>query len=441
MLTKAGEARNTNKVAEIKERIKLVVISSKTNNSGEVKRESLEEELTKEFGTNNYELIIVGKGYIIIVDNVQYKVEEDGTIQEGNQLSESDIGNAGDLSKGGQYDGLTEETAYRITCIEDLVEWTNKANNYSNKFIKLEKTLDFQNTSDYKDYKKITTDINGNGTPEALITELTTGIGFKPISDYSGVFDGQNNEIQNIYMNKTGDAGLFTGSKLTVKNLGISGNIISSNSYAGAIIGNGGSGTKLIDCYNKANIYGKNSSGGLIGRIYAGDAGSAYFYNCYNRGNVTADSGYAGGIIGDQTGNTNVFINCYNMGNIKGEVSGGILGLGKRASFINIYNSGKIENTSEYKPAGIGGYIRFGHEFINTKFLNDLTLAVTRYQWSAVYTTSTLPSSSKSEIQSQEFVNELNTYVNNYNEEHKSDEDFVELRNWKYNPGDYPTFE
>ena len=206
-------------------------------------------------------------------------------------------------------------------------------------------------------------------------------------------------------------------------------------------MGYGMSGTKIINCYNVATIHGGKSAGGLIGRIYSGDAGSAYFYNCYNNGNVSADTGYAGGIIGEQSGNTNIFINCYNIGNIKSEVSGGILGMGARASFSNIYNSGKIENISEYKPAGICGYARWNHEFTNTKFLNNLTLAVTRFQWGAVYTTSTLPSSSKSEIQSQEFVNELNTYVNNYNEEHKNDEDFISLRRWKYNEGNYPTFE
>ena len=44
-------------------------------------------------------------------------------------------------------------------------------------------------------------------------------------------------------------------------------------------------------------------------------------------------------------------------------------------------------------------------------------------------------------MQSQEFVDELNIYVNTYNEEHKNDEDFVSLRRWKYNQGDYPSFE
>ena len=45
------------------------------------------------------------------------------------------------------------------------------------------------------------------------------------------------------------------------------------------------------------------------------------------------------------------------------------------------------------------------------------------------------------QMQSEEFVSELNTYVDNYNEEHKNDEDFIALKNWKYNEGSYPTFE
>lgn len=127
-LTKAGEAKQASKEAEIKERIQLAVISSKTNKLGELKRESLDVELTKEFGTNNYELLLVGEGFLISVNDIEYLVDKDGKVSDGNKVEVSNIENAGDLSKGGQYDGLTEETSYRITCIEDLVEWTNNYN-------------------------------------------------------------------------------------------------------------------------------------------------------------------------------------------------------------------------------------------------------------------------------------------------------------------------
>jgi len=33
-------------------------------------------------------------------------------------------------------------------------------------------------------------------------------------------------------------------------------------------------------------------------------------------------------------------------------------------------------------------------------------------------------------LKSSDFVNELNTYVETYNEEHKNDEGFIALKNW-----------
>ena len=158
--------------------------------------------------------------------------------------------------------------------IQNLVYQRNaldkNADNYKNKFIKLEKTLDFENTSDYNDYKKITTDINENGVKEALITELTTGKGFKPISKFSGTFDGQNNVIKNIYENTTGNAGLIITTErnvtVTIKNLGITGNIAGSSSIGGIIAVHSGETSYLdvINCYNACTIKAGAYAGGII---------------------------------------------------------------------------------------------------------------------------------------------------------------------------------
>ena len=202
ILDKAKYAVDKYSENEIKERIMLAVTNARMKNLGIIDRDTLDEELKNEFGENNYELLPVGEGYLISVNNVEYLIDKDGKVSDGNKVEESNIEYAGDLSKGGQYDGLTEATAYKITCIEDLVEWSNNYNNYLSKNIKLENTIDFNSTSSYKNAKAKTTDINGNGKVEELITELTTGKGFKPISGFSGTFDGQNNEIRNIYENK-----------------------------------------------------------------------------------------------------------------------------------------------------------------------------------------------------------------------------------------------
>jgi len=209
----------------------LAVTNAEMKNMGLLDRTTLDNELKSEFGEGNYELLPVGEGFLIAVNNVEYLVDNDGKVNDGNKIEESNIEYAGDLSKDGQYNGLTEDTAYRITCIEDLVEWSNNYNTYKDKNIKLEDTIDFNSTASYKNARAKTTDINGNGKIEELITELTTGKGFKPISCFSGTFDGQNNKIKNLYENRSGNIGLFAQAAIIkVENLILTGNIIGDSS-------------------------------------------------------------------------------------------------------------------------------------------------------------------------------------------------------------------
>ncbi len=368
LLNKALDAKQTSKEAEIRERIQLAVTAAKTNKLGELNKESIEEELTKEFGENNYELVIVGQGYIIIVDNIQYKIEENGTVQTGNQPNESNIENAGDLSKGGQYDGTTEETAYRITCIEDLVEWSNNYNNYKFKYIVLENTVDFNSLASYKDYKAKTTDINGNGKIEELITELTTEKGFIPIEDFIGVFDGKNNEIRNLYIQKRDYAALIKGSGGEIKKLGVIVKLHSNLISAGIASKTSG---KFYDCYVNGLIISEQESGGIAGQAY----GRVSIYGCYNLAEiksygeeVTSDwiHADAAGIIA--TARNATIINCFNLGNItaKKRAAGICSTDANNLRVINCYNKGNVKSE--------GGnarwyFIRFGMGIIFIKFM------------------------------------------------------------------------
>ena len=217
ILTKATESSETSEKEKTRERIGLSVQAANIEGRGQLEYENLNEELKNEFGENNYKILNVGKGYLIIVDNVQYKIDASGKVEEGKEINKSNIEYAGDLSKGGTYDGTTEEKAYRINCIEDLVEWSNNYQKYFGKYISLERTLDFESIDSYNDCTAITTDINGNGQLEPLIQELTTGTGFKPIQTYCKSFDGENNEIKNIYENATiVSAGLFARRKWSI---------------------------------------------------------------------------------------------------------------------------------------------------------------------------------------------------------------------------------
>ena len=292
LITKAFSANRASREVEIKEKIQLAASAAEIINYGELRKNEFDIELEKEFGKDNYELLTIGKEFLIIIENIEHRIDINGNISSTSNIESVDISNAGDLSKGGQYDGLTEETAYRITCIEDLLEWSNNANNYKNKNIKLENTIDFNSTGSYKDYKSKLTDINGNGEVEELITELTTGTGFKPIAKFEGIFNGQDNYIRNLYENyNTNNIGLISDGnrKGTIKNLNITGNI-NGNENVGAIVGK--QAKELYNCNNYANIFGDTNIGGLEGY----GVGSSIL-NCNNYGEIFGTY-TAGGISG-----------------------------------------------------------------------------------------------------------------------------------------------
>lgn len=443
MLTKTANSKQASKEAEIKEKIMLVVTNARVNNSSLIDRKVLDDGLKKEFGENNYELLLVGDGFLIAVDEIEYLVDGNGYVNDGNKVEVSNIEIAADLSKGGIYNGLTQDTAYRITCIEDLVEWTNNYMNYKNSYIVLENTIDFNSTASYKNARSKTTDINGNGKIEELITELTTGTGFKPISDFSGAFDGNNNEIRNIYEKRTGDVGLFSFARSsTIKNLSISGKI-QGNGKAGGFVANGGTNywIKMENCNNMAEIYTTGEyAGGLIGYVH-GSASPRHFYNCSNIGNITSNN-YSGGILGGNDNAGFIFINSYNNGIITGLRAGGLIGSCNGSSKIeNVYNTGNVVSKSEINASGIASWIRGTPNLDKAYYLNNTLIAQALYGWGWSYNYKGKGVSTYEYMQSQEFVNELNTYVNTYNEEHKNDEDFISLNRWKYNQGDYPSFE
>lgn len=437
ILTKTNYVKEKTNKETIKERISLAVQASIIENQGTIEREKLRKELKKEFGEENFTLLAVGEGYLIIVDNVQYKIDKNGTVGEGKKIVESTIEFPGDLSKGGKYNGETEETAYQINCIEDLVEWSKNYRKYQSSYIILERTLDFESTDSYNDYTAITTDINGNGESEALIQELTTGSGFLPIATFSKSFDGKNHEINNIYENITGDAGLFArGSGAIIQNLKISGKIKTTGNYAAGFIGWPDGGVTIVNCVNRCDIEGNASAGGFIGCA----SNTISIYNSMNSGNILATQ-YVGGIIGVNLRAEVNIINSANLGDIgaetKGEYVGGIIGYyisyykGQEPfNIINTYNSGKIEGIN--KKAGIigGNYNSQGVYNIENNFYLEGSATKGIYNFPDNAETKT-----KEYMQSQEFVDELNKYV-----DENSTDDII-LSRWKYNEGEYPTYE
>lgn len=161
------------------------------------------------------------------------------------------------------------------------------------------------------------------------------------------------------------------------------------------------------------------SSGGIIGlgrRVNVS--------NCSNFGYVKCDVGRVGGIFGD-AGYTVSIYNCFNAGHIYSDTSTA----GSMAAHIdwggivsNNYNVGDIEGKDIYAISNHPGTTESKNNF----FLEG---AGKKGNFSSII------EKTKEYMQSQEFVNELNKYI---------DENPIEgiiLLKWKYNEGNYPTFE
>ena len=306
-----------------------------------------------------------------------------------------------------------------INCIEDLVDLSNAVNSgyaYSGKTIILAKDLDFNDESSYRDAndKETYKDYNGDGSPESIKDELTTGTGFKPIGfsgTFKGVFNGNNHEIKNIYINYNSsytNIGLFGYiQNATISNIRISGNIKSSYAFAyvGGIAGQAEY-SSISNCYNFTKVEGEHYVGGIVAynasssiinccnegsiicNYYAGGiAGYAInlnsiIENCYNKGNVTS-SQVAGGIVGQSSSQTTINM-CYNTGTIQAENSvGGIAGSNTyNSSIYNSYNLGEIVCSNTDKNylylGGVAGNVEYGSSMINCYNLGNVTCLNTK---------------------------------------------------------------
>ena len=236
---------------------------------------------------------------------------------------------------------------------------------------------------------------------------MQKGKGFTPINSFSGVFNGNRFEIENIYIVNSGNVGLFRKIEgAIICDLGISGYIESTQinniqNGVGGIVGQVSYATDIVNCYNEGKVIGEigdflysNAGGvgvaGILGYT-RGDYANVNIYNSYNSGNISSNKssyGIMGGIWAEGTCNIE---NCVNIG----EAQIGICRTADNISANNIYYLDSVSNT--------GG----------------ITNAI------AV---------SENELCSEQFIKTLNDYINE--ETYKS--------NWKYwtlGEDGYPTFE
>ncbi len=403
ILTKATEASENTKKANAEEQVGLAVAGSR-GTDGNIEMNNLNDNLRniENLTYNNEEISsdetnrIKELPAIVNVDGYDILISEDGNTEEYVDTTEK----VEDETPGILAGNGTSSNPYKIESIEDLVKFSQEVrngNNYSGKYVRLEKNLNFDSFNSYVNYNKVYTefenngDINSDGIAESIKKEVTTGSGFIPIGTnyenaFAGTFQGNGKKISNIYININKEvngtiyAGLFSYSRGTIEELTISGNIsvintgtnYNSNAYIGGIAGAIKYAT-VKKCANECEIYAEANSvalGGIVGSSYDyGNTGSGTrtILDCANKGTLRAKGDTftdIGGIIGHNyySGKVNY---SYNIGNIiiennaGGVRVGGIVGETEQqySQITYCYNSGNIDVKGDtvYSIGGIAG--------------------------------------------------------------------------------------
>ena len=344
---------------------------------GNITKNGIQERLNQNAGDGETEVIENIDTLVVkfIDSNRYYEINKNGDISEPIEVGTDEY--AGDLTKGGKCDG-SDNKPFEINCIEDLVTFsimTNGGNSelgisssdFSEKYVVLNKTLDFKSIFSYNDYKTTRYgDLNNDGIIEDIRTELTKTddncIGFTPVGNvetFSGIFDGKNNEIWNLYENRgENKAGLFANNAGTIQNIGLVNTTLKASEYIGVIAATSNYSSKISYCYIDGNtkiINDAKSTGGIVGYI----GGNCTIENCYSKGNIEKEGNKTfGGIAGTIEGVCNIK-RCYNIMNITltGKVCG-IIGEGWGARIEECYNIGNITSLSNSTAAGISGGMR-----------------------------------------------------------------------------------
>lgn len=207
----------------------------------------------------------------------------------------------------------TKNDPYRIDSVEALCQFRDHVNaGYSYQFEYVLQTADL-------DLSAI-----DNWEPIGL---------FQSEAYFLGYYDGDSHSISHLQINRpTENVGLFGQLGGTVVNLGIeSGTIIGS--CIGSVAGHSyGSEAKIINCYNKASLYGYRAGG--IADNFAGGT----IYNCINIGKIQATevggiAAYSGTVIDSFSPNQEPV----------SSVFGGILGQSCR-EYAASFDEKKVEN-------------------------------------------------------------------------------------------------
>ena len=310
IITQAQNAKKETEEAEEKEKIQLAVLDAISKND-DLTEENLQKEIDDEFGSGETKVYEnENENFSVIFQNKDsnYRIE-DGEVTKIDIAFK--IKDKGDL--------------------QDFMKEVNDGNSFKDQYVYLLEDIDLENEE------------------WGVIGSYTDDSTNKP---FAGIFEGNNNTISNININKSGEEniGLFSYNLGTIRDLKIEGGSITGLQRVGGIVSiNKGT---IENCHNNGTtIIITSTSGG--GGIAASNRGGIIIY-CSNKSNIIASqAGYVGGIAGGVQKNSEIS-NCFNIGNIEGGYNvGGIAGSTEENTQIKCcYNAGNIVGTDVRESEG-----------------------------------------------------------------------------------------
>lgn len=432
ILTKTEEAKEQTEIGKEKEQIKLAINSEMVNNlSNNVTKEGLQKELDNSEGYGKTE-VKKNKEKIEVLfkeSNRYYVISSNGEISEYKDYIKDTC--PGDITKdkdGNILDG-TLEKPYKIYCIEDLIDFSRKVNDgyfkgKSNYNVILMRDLDFESDMSYmdsltKEYNELLK-VEDNST---LIEALTKkdGKGFYPIglnNEFSGIFDGKNYTIENIYENRSIGAFFFNVNNAIIKNTKITGEINGESDVGGLIYS--ANNCKIYNCMNKINITGQNAGG-----ICCIMSGKCYINNSLNLGEIRGKwQRGSGGILGiyGSIDETMEIQNSYNFGRVSMTngvsycAAGGIIGYasGTNIKIYNCYNKGEI-TSSKHLGAIVGSIGKGTIELNNCYFQDNVEKEIGDLESNKAVKITSAQCKNEEKINEKNLIDLLNEYVKEYN--------------------------
>ncbi len=207
---------------------------------------------------------------------------------------------------------------------------------------------------DWHDLDEVRDDLNGEYVLVNDLDSETAGYtdvvddsseGFDPIADFGGEFDGENNIIEDLHIDRPDEVrvGLFASTEqdaqirdLELKNVDVEG-----EERVGGLVGeNRGD---VSESYSTGVVEGDARVGGLVGEN-RGDMSESYSTGVVEGdGRVLEGDGRVGGLVGENRGEVS---ESYATGNVEGELVGGLVGL-NNGEVSESYATGNVEGESE----------------------------------------------------------------------------------------------